>query len=194
MLSDEIFATAPTLPPTANYKPPEELEAPSRVKGVKQAEPKEGNRDYLRRITGSSKNTLVLPRLLVSETQGLLSHIEFPNTEDQGFAALDSLEEMNPQNSMEAMLSIQMIGVHHAAFLLLKSANSSQSLEVCDSLVRQSVRLMRLFNEQLEAMAKLKGKTREQKVVVEHVHVNAGGQAIVGAVSTSKIDQGEGGK
>jgi hypothetical protein len=42
---------------------------------------------------------------------------------------------------------------------------------------------MRLFVEQLEAMARLKGKTREQKVTVEHVHVYEGGQAIVGAVT-----------
>ena len=41
---------------------------------------------------------------------------------------------------------------------------------------------MRLFTEQLEAMAKLKGKAGQQRVVVEHVTVAAGGQAIVGAV------------
>ena len=41
---------------------------------------------------------------------------------------------------------------------------------------------MRLFTEQVEAMSKLKGKSGQQRVVVEHVTVAAGGQAIVGAV------------
>jgi hypothetical protein len=41
---------------------------------------------------------------------------------------------------------------------------------------------MRLFNEQLDAMAKLQGKSGQQHVIVEHVTVAAGGQAIVGAV------------
>jgi hypothetical protein len=41
---------------------------------------------------------------------------------------------------------------------------------------------MRLFNEQVETMAKLKGKGSQQRVVVEHVTVAAGGQAIVGTV------------
>jgi hypothetical protein len=41
---------------------------------------------------------------------------------------------------------------------------------------------MRLFNEQVETMAKLKGKIGQQRVVVEHVNVAAGGQAIVGTV------------
>ena len=49
---------------------------------------------------------------------------------------------------------------------------------------------MRLHLEQIEAMQKLKGTARQQKVTVEHVHVHEGGQAIVGTVSTSK---GEGG-
>ena len=45
---------------------------------------------------------------------------------------------------------------------------------------------MRLFTEQLAALAKLKGRTSQQKVTVEHVHVHDGGQAIVGAVSAPK--------
>ena len=45
---------------------------------------------------------------------------------------------------------------------------------------------MRLFNEQLVALAKLKGTTSQQRVTVEHVHVSDGGQAIVGAVSATK--------
>jgi hypothetical protein len=45
---------------------------------------------------------------------------------------------------------------------------------------------MRLFKEQLEALAKLKGKTGHQKVTVEHVHVYQGGQAIVGPVTAAE--------
>jgi hypothetical protein len=45
-----------------------------------------------------------------------------------------------------------------------------------------------LFNKQLEAMAKLKGKTRQQKVIVEHVHVHHGGQAIVGTVTATRTE------
>ena len=50
----------------------------------------------------------------------------------------------------------------------------------------RATRLMRIFTEQLDAMAKLKGKSGHQKVTVEHVHVHKGAQAIVGAVTTSK--------
>ena len=56
----------------------------------------------------------------------------------------------------------------------------------------RATRLMRLHLEQIEAMQKLKGKAGQQKVTVEHVHVHEGGQAIVGAVSSTK-GEGDGG-
>ena len=51
-----------------------------------------------------------------------------------------------------------------------------------DRNVNRAVRLMRVFTEQAETMMKLKGKSSQQRVVVEHVNVAAGGQAIVGTV------------
>jgi len=60
--------------------------------------------------------------------------------------------------------------------------------------VNWAARFMKLFVEQTEAMAKLKGTARQQKVTVEHVTVNSGGQAVVGHVETGKSTQGEGGK
>jgi hypothetical protein len=57
-----------------------------------------------------------------------------------------------------------------------------QTTEGMDLNVLRATRLMRLFNEQTETMAKLRGKTGQQRFVVEHVTVAAGGQAIVGAV------------
>jgi hypothetical protein len=47
---------------------------------------------------------------------------------------------------------------------------------------------MHLFLEQLEAMAKLQGKSGQQRVVVEHVTVANGGQAIVGAITRGRGD------
>jgi len=59
-------------------------------------------------------------------------------------------------------------------------------LELVKASVARAARLMRLFNEQLAAMAKLKGKAGQQKVTVEHVHVHSGGQAVVGVVERSQ--------
>jgi hypothetical protein len=106
--------------------------------------------------------------------------------------AMEMLVELKPANVVEAMLTVQMVGVHEAALMFLKRATlEGQTFEGCDANALRATRLLRLFNEQLEAMAKLKGKAG-QKVTVEHVHVYPGGQAIVGAVSAGQGGPGEG--
>ena len=140
-------------------------------------------------ITGVKSGKLALR--LVSQVAMQLS-----NSEDGGgmIAAAAVLAELKPANLTEAMLATQMIGVHEAALVFLRNATADgQTAEGRDANTHRAVRLMRLFIEQLAAMAKSKGKTGQQKVVVEHVHVNAGGQAIVGAVTTPG-GQGEGGE
>ncbi len=61
-----------------------------------------------------------------------------------------------------------------------------------DCLLNQSAKLMRVFTAQMEALQRYRGKSTQQKVTVEHVHVHQGGQAIVGAVS-SQTKPGGGG-
>lgn len=48
-------------------------------------------------------------------------------------------------------------------------------MQGCDANILRVTRLMRLFNEQVETMAKLKGKGGQQRVVVEYVTMGAGG-------------------
>jgi hypothetical protein len=111
-------------------------------------------------------------------------------------SALSLLTEIAPATALEAMLAVQMVGVHEGANSFLYSALlQDQSPEGRDANVLRATRLMRLFNEQLEAMAKLRGKAGQQKVTVEHVHIHEGGQAVVGVVAPNgKTAEGGGGK
>jgi len=108
-------------------------------------------------------------------------------------AGVAAMAEMGPRTGIEGMLAVQMIAAHNAALMFLNRATiKEQHPAAIDPNVIRASRLMRVFVEQIEAMQKLKGKTGQQKVTVEHVHVHEGGQAIVGAVSATKV-QGEGG-
>jgi hypothetical protein len=103
---------------------------------------------------------------------------------------LQMIAELKPANATEALLAVQMFSVHEAALVFLNRAtHQDQSEEVSDMNALRSARLMRLFREQLEAMMKLKGRASQQKVTVEHVHVHAGAQAVVGVL---KAPKGEG--
>ena len=98
-------------------------------------------------------------------------------------SAIALVAEMQPTTATEAMLAAMMIGTQQRAMTFLTLATlDGQTIEGADANVLRATRLMRVFNEQIEAMAKLKGKGGQQRVVVEHVNVESGGQAIVGAV------------
>jgi hypothetical protein len=94
--------------------------------------------------------------------------------------------ELQPTTATEAVLAAQMGCTQCAAMNFLHRALiDGQPTESVDRHVNRAARLMRLFTEQVETMSRLKGKSGQQRVVVEHVTVTAGGQAIVGAVMPS---------
>ena len=100
-----------------------------------------------------------------------------------------------PRDGLEAMLAVQMVAVHNVALEQLRRAQlPDQTFEGERLSMAAATRLLRLFTEQMEALARHRGKASEQRVTVEHAHVHEGGQAIVGAVAAPpKPPQGEGG-
>ncbi len=146
--------------------------------------------DVVRQIAGV--RTSDVAQHLVGQLSKLQPWANQRSDAERWSAAVTMLAELRPASGPEALLAVQLIGVHHAATQFLARATcEGQTFGDTDANVLRATRLMRLFKEQLGAMEMLKGKTRRQKVTVEHVHVHAGGQAIVGAVSGSKRASGE---
>lgn len=68
--------------------------------------------------------------------------------------ATDMMAGLQPTNATEALLAVQMAGVHNAAVKFLASATSNeQTSGSCDANVLRATRLMRLFNEQAKRFA-----------------------------------------
>jgi hypothetical protein len=111
----------------------------------------------------------------------------FGGGDDEFEIAMPMLFELKPQNLSQALLAVQTAGVHCASLRYLKRAavfaTRNLNSEAVDANMKMAMELMRLSIEQIETMAKLMGKTGQQRVTVEHVNVNHGGQAIVGAVT-----------
>ena len=96
--------------------------------------------------------------------------------------ALELYEGLEPMDAAEGMLAMQMVGTHDAALECLKrAALDNQTFEGRDMALKHAQKLMSLYMQQLAALNKHRGKG-QQKVTVEHVNVQAGGQAIVGNV------------
>lgn len=90
---------------------------------------------------------------------------------------------VKPRDEVEAMLAAQMAATHNLVITFARQLTVSNTIPQQDSADRAYNKLARTFAAQVEALKRYRSKG-EQKVVVEHVTVNEGGQAIVGAVNT----------
>ena len=97
-------------------------------------------------------------------------------------AAYDTLKGIAPRSELEGMLAAQMIGAYNASMECLKRAmNPNKTFEGRDQNLKHAAKLMSIYERQLAALDKHRGKG-QQRITVEHVTVEAGGQAIVGNV------------
>jgi hypothetical protein len=95
------------------------------------------------------------------------------------------LNGIQPQNEIEAMLVVQMIGVHNMAMATLGRAMlKNQTFVGRQANADQATKMLRTFAVQTEALKKYR-TGGQQKTIVENVNVNEGGQAIVGTVNQS---------
>src|SRR3954451_24353046 len=105
-------------------------------------------------------------------------------------AAVAGLAGIGPRDELEGMPGAQLIAAHSAAMECYRRAMiPDQTLEGHRESLTQANKLSRTYVTLLEALNRHRGKG-QQKVMVEHVHVHPGGQAIVGAVETSANERG----
>ena len=96
------------------------------------------------------------------------------------------LSGIQPQDEIEGMLAVQMIGVHNIAMDCIGRATRTERVDFMSTYMNGATKSLRTFAAQMEALKKYRSGG-QQKIVVEHVNVSEGGQAIVGVVN-----QGEG--
>ena len=103
--------------------------------------------------------------------------------------AISMVEAIGPQDGTEDLLARQMVGVNQAIHECLAAAmNPGTSLDRKDKSLEMANKLSQTYLKQVAALDKHRGGA-SQKVVVEHVTVEDGGQAIVGNVSTSGLKE-----
>lgn len=93
--------------------------------------------------------------------------------------------EMNgiaPKDQVEGMLAAQMIATHHAAMNCYRIVAQSETVETMSNVLNSANKLTRTYAMQMETLNRYRGKG-QQKMTVEHVHINSGAQAIIGNVT-----------
>lgn len=96
---------------------------------------------------------------------------------------LSVVRSIEPRDELEAMLATQMGAIHAATMMMARRLNHVETIPQQDSAERALNKLARTFTTQMDALKRYR-TGGQQKVTVEHVTVNSGGQAIVGAVQS----------
>ena len=102
--------------------------------------------------------------------------------ERQQSAVAAALVGIAPKDELEGMMAAQLLAAHEATMECYRRAMlKEQTFEGRRENLNQANKLSRTYASLLEALNRHRGKG-QQKVTVEHVHVHAGGQAVVGVV------------
>lgn len=105
-------------------------------------------------------------------------------------SVINAMAGITPRDEFEGMLSAQLIASHNVAMECYRRAMiPEQALHFRQENLNQANKLTRSYAVLLDTLDRHRGKG-QQKVTVEHVHVYAGGQAVVGSIDPP----GEGGQ
>ena len=155
---------------------PQELRRPTKGAWVDPAD--------LPEATGTEDRALGIQ--LVRQALGSVSvHPGMTDQEHQATikAVVAGLKSVAPADGMESMLAAQMVATHNVAMDCLRRAQlDGQSFEGRDLNLKHATKLLATSARLMEAIDRHRGQG-QQKITVEHVTVNAGGQAIVGGVA-----------
>lgn len=102
------------------------------------------------------------------------------------------LKGIAPKDQIEGMLATQMIATHHAALDDFAMAAQSETMDIRAAALSSATKLTRTYAAQMEALNRYRGKG-QQKMTVEHVHINSNVQAIIGNITKNNSSQKEGG-
>jgi hypothetical protein len=114
-----------------------------------------------------------------------LKNSDAEDSRRQRHAAVDALIGIKPADELEGMIASQLLAAQNAAMECYRRAMiGDQTFEGRRENLSQANKLSRTYAVLLDTLNRHRGKG-QQKVTVEHVHVHAGGQAVVGSVATA---------
>lgn len=101
---------------------------------------------------------------------------------------------VEPKDELECAMAAQMAAIHHLTLdAAARAMRPGATIEGRALNLSQAGKLGRTFAQMLDALGRHRGKVSTQRVIVENVTVEAGGQAVVGAVTAGVGSSGKSG-
>lgn len=132
---------------------------------------------------GGMVNTLTEPTVAALEASSHRTELLTQMGTDIAAMALDAADTINAGNSLEKMLAHQMAGLHQASMKMLHRANLMQDTDHSVKYVNVAIKASSAYQGAMAVLHRVRDDKR-QHILVQHVNVGAGGQAVVGTVNT----------
>lgn len=132
---------------------------------------------------GGLVNTLTEPTVAALEASNHRTELLTQLGTDIAAMALDAADTICAGNSLEKMLAHQMAGLHQASMKMLHRANLMQDADHSVKYVNVAIKASTAYQGAMTTLARVRDDKR-QHILVQHVNVGAGGQAVVGSVTT----------
>lgn len=134
-----------------------------------------------------ARNTLEAPNVI--NVAGSASRVDQLTEAGVLAAGLDAAQSVGADNSLEMMLVHQMALCHDRSFKVITEAEGQKDPVEKARLLNAGARLMKVFQDGLLALNKIRTGGR-QTVLVQHVQVSDGGQAVVSGMVKGGKDGG----
>ena len=99
-----------------------------------------------------------------------------------GEAAMAFMQELEPQNALEAIVVSHITASHFAFSMAMAKASHAKGPEDAEGYSRIAARLSRALQQHIDTLLRMRQR-RPTKTTIENVNVGQGGQAIVGEVN-----------
>lgn len=133
--------------------------------------------------TGSTNSTVGI-QLLINLSKAIISsNASAEEIVSQLGTFAQSMTMLAPQDPYEGQLVAQLVVLHEQSMEWLGKAMRTERVDFANVYLNGASKLLTRHHETLDALLKYRRKG-EQRVLVEHVHVHSGGQAIVGTITT----------
>ncbi len=140
--------------------------------------------DKKRCLVTGSKNADFSNTLLNQAVNTMwIKHTDEATIDKQMTAVMIGMMGASPQDEVEAMLAAQMVAAHNASMECFRRAMiPEQTVDGRAMNLSHAGKLSRTYATMLEALQKYRGGT-QQKILVQHVNVESGAQAVIGNVN-----------
>ncbi len=101
-----------------------------------------------------------------------------------------TLAEHQPRDQHEARLCVQAASLYSQGMSYLSRSESANNIQTCEFYAKNAMKFLRLHNETIEALNRYR-KGNEQKIIVQHVNIDNGSQAILNNGNMDAVGGGE---